>query len=334
MTIITSENYWSVVFSELQSEIERNGHVKYLYISKKYDQAIKVVEDRIRAWYGKYALQNKVSLRQAYRKLPKDQLDQFHSMIEEYIRYWHTELGYDQDEINGQKVSEKDTSDDASESDITESFSDTDSWIETLILYQEKKDVTRYEALVIPIVQEIEKASHETSLALLALIGLTGWGVYKSVTDQFSIRRMSKSKLTKELIKSWAADDLDLYSRFNSNKAKLSSSVKTALVKGFRSEMSVDDVVNEVSKFMGIGQNAAKRLVLTENAYFNSRATYEGLKQAGYTHYRYICRLLPTSCDTCIELHNTVFPLEAYDVGVTASPMHPNCLCYIIGEDK
>ena len=96
--------------------------------------------------------------------------------------------------------------------------------------------------------------------------------------------------------------------------------------------MSVDAVVAEVSKVMGIGQNAAKRLVVTENSFFNTQATYLALKQAGYTHYRYICRLLPTSCEDCIALHNTVFPIEMYEVGVTASPMHPHCLCYIVGE--
>ena len=111
--VITSENYWNVVFRELQSEIERNSHVKYLMISKKYDQAIKAIEDRIRAWYGTHALNNKISLRQAYRKLPKDQLEQFHDMIEIYLKYWHEELGYDKDEL---EVSEKDTSDDTTES--------------------------------------------------------------------------------------------------------------------------------------------------------------------------------------------------------------------------
>lgn len=330
MTVITSENYWNVVFEELQEDVERNGKSKYLLISKRYDEAIKLIEDRIVAWYGRNALGNKVSLRSAYKKLPKDQLEIFGVMINEYIKYWTTELGYDKDEIEStQKVSEKDTS----ESDVSEeTLSDAEAWLETLILYQSKKDVTQYESLVIPIINEIEKVSHETSDALLALTLLTGWAVYDSITKHLKLKPMSQSALRKELLKSWASDGVPLYDRLSANKAKLSSAVKTTLVKGFSREMSVDVVVNEISKMMGVGAGAAKRLVLTENNFFNTHSTYLALKQAKYKYYRYICRLLPTSCEDCIALHNTIFPLEAYEVGVTSPPLHPNCLCYIIGE--
>lgn len=336
MSVINSTNYWEKIFEELQSEIERNGHAKYLYIAKRYDVCIKTIEDKIRAWYGRNALDYKTNLRQAYKKLPKDQLEQFHSMIEEYLRYWNEELGYDKDEL---KVSEKDTTvrenrtdEDVRENRTTESLSDTTDWIEVLKSYRDRPEVTQYESLLIPILQEVEVVSNETSNALLELLVLTGWAVHYDVTKNLKVQALAQEQIKKELLKAWSADNMNLYERFNVNKAKLSTAVKSALIQSFRNEASVDDVITEISKLMGINENAAKRLVLTENAHFNTHATYLALKQAKYTHYRYICRLLPTSCEDCIALHNTVFRMEDYEAGVTAPPLHPNCLCYLVGE--
>ncbi len=320
--VITSSNYWNVVFDELMEEIEENGKAKYLLLEKKYKQTIDRIEERIRFFYGKYATNNKVSLKNAYRTLDKEHLEMFHDLIEQYIKYW-----------DDQKVSEKDTeNEDIRENRTTESLSDATDWIEVLKSYQNKPEVTQYESLLIPILQEVEVVSNETSNVLLELLVLTGWVVHYDITKNLKVQALAQEQIKKELLKAWSADNMNLYERFNVNKAKLSTSVKSALIQSFRNEASVDDVIIEVSKLMGINENAAKRLVLTENAHFNTHATYLALKQAKYTHYRYICRLLPTSCEDCIALHNTVFPMEMYEVGVTASPMHPNCLCYLVGE--
>lgn len=327
--VITSSNYWNVVFDELMEEIEENGKAKYLLLEKKYKQTIERIEERIRFFYGKYATNNKVSLKNAYRTLNKEHLEMFHDLIKQYIKYW-----------DDQKVSEKDTDEkDTENEDVrenrtteNESLSDTTDWIEVLKSYQNKPEVTQYESLLIPILQEVEVVSNETSNALLELLVLTGWVAHYDITKNLKVQALAQEQIKKELLKAWSADNMNLYERFNVNKAKLSTAVKSALIQSFRNEASVDDVVSEISKLMGINENAAKRLVLTENAHFNTHATYLALKQAKYTHYRYICRLLPTSCEDCIALHNTVFRMEDYEAGVTSPPMHPYCLCYIVGE--
>ena len=337
MGVITSNNYWNVVFDELMEEIEENGKAKYLLLEKKYKQTIDRIEERIRFFYGKYATDNKVSLKNAYRRLDKEHLEMFHDLIESYIKYW-----------DNQKVSEKDTDEKNTDSTIrenrtvedvrenrtteNESLSDTTDWIEVLKSYRDKSEITQYESLMIPIIQEFEVVSNETSNELLALLVLTGWKVHYDITKNLKVQALAQEQIKKELLKAWSADNLNLYERFNMNKAKLSTSVKSALIQSFRNEATVDAVATEVSKLMGINENAAKRLVLTENAHFNTHATYLALKQAKYTHYRYICRLLPTSCEDCIALHNTVFPMEMYEAGITSPPLHPNCLCYIVGE--
>lgn len=335
MAVITSTNYWSTVFKELQREVERNGHVKYLMIAKRYDQAVREIEDRLIAWYGKHSIDNKIPLKLAYKKLPPEQLEQFKELIDFYLRNWNEELGYDLEEKPIERIHEVSKEDTTTEYDVVgESINDTNDWIEYLQECRNRDDITHFEALSIPIINEIEKVSQETSDALLGLLITTGWVIHYDIARNLKIQALAEEQLRKELLKAWAVDNMNLYDRFNANKAKLSASVKSALLKGFRNEMGVNEVIAEVSKMMGIGSAASKRLVLTENSFFNTHSTYLALKQAGYTHYRYICRLLPTSCDDCIALHNVVFPMEAYEVGITSPPQHPNCLCYITGEVK
>ena len=328
MAVITSSKYWEVVFDELQERVEANGREKYLLIGKRYDEAIKRIEDRIIAWYGRHAIDNKIPLRQVYKKLPQDQLEQFRELIKFYLRNWNEELGYDVDEKpidHAEKVSFSDT-DDTTETDV---LNDTETWLNVLREYENKEDVTYFEALSIPILNEVEEVSHSTANELLTLLVLTGWTVHHDIAKNMKIQGLAQEALKKELLKSWAVDGVPLYDRFNANKAKLSTSVKSALVKGFRNEMNVNEVVTVVSGLMGIGEAAAKRLVVTENTHFSTYATYLAIKEAGYTEYQYFSRLTANTCEDCMALHLSIFPIEAYEEGVTAPTLHPYCVCYI-----
>lgn len=337
MTVITSSNYWNIVFQELQKQVDNNAKEKYLLIGRKYDLAVKSIEDRIISWYGKHALNSKISLKLAYKKLSPEHLEQFKGMIEFYLRNWHDELGYEID-AHGQKVSQKDTTvreirtveeDDVTETDVSD---DTRDWIMYLRECLDRDDITCYEALAIPIRDKIEHLTHDTNGVLNELLFLTGWVVFDSVAKKHNVSGLSQTALKNELLKAWASDGMTLYERMSRNKATLTGAVKSALIKGFKNEMSVNEVINEVSKVMGIGQAAARRLVVTENTHFSSYSTYLALKEAGYKYYKYVSRMTANTCEDCELLHGSVFPLEAYEEGVTAPSMHPYCVCYIVGE--
>lgn len=326
MAVITSTNYWQTVFQELQEEIERNGRVKYLYIAKRYDEAIRLIEDRIRAWYGRHALDHKAPLKVAYKKLPPEQLEMFKDLIATYLRDWREEFGYDLDEKpteHVEKVSEKDTT---TEYDI---LNDVDEWITYLKECQNRDDITYFESLSIPILNEVEKASLNTAETLLLLLTVTGWTVHSDIAKNLKIQGLTQEALKTELLKSWAADNMTLYERLSRNKAMLSSSVKATLVKGFRNEMTVDAVIAEVSKAMNTGAGAAKKLVVTENTHFNCYSTVLALKEAGYKYYQILATLDSKTCEDCIAWNGDIYRIEDYEPNVTAPPQHSFCRCRI-----
>lgn len=330
---ITSSNYWTVVFRELQEEIERNGRAKYLYIEKRYDECITLIEDKIRAWYGRHALDSKISLKLAYTKLPADQREQFRDLIDAHLRNWNEELGYDLDEKpidHAEKVAKKDTEAEELERLLDEEvLNDVDGWISVLEEYRNKEDVTCFDALIVPILNEVEKVANDTANTLLELLVITGWLVHHDITKNLKVQALAQEQLKKELLKAWASDNMDLYSRFNTNKSKLSASVKSALVKGFRNEMTVDQVITEVSSVMGVGKFAAKRLVTTENTHFNCYSTMLAMKQAGYDAYEIRAVIDSKTCEDCIDWNGDVYPIEMYEPNVTSPPKHSHCRCFI-----
>ena len=66
--------------------------------------------------------------------------------------------------------------------------------------------------------------------------------------------------------------------------------------------------------------NNARRLVRTETARVQNRATQDRYKEAGFTKYRIIAE--PDCCDVCADLQTQVF-----DIDDLVLPAHPNCRC-------
>ena len=66
--------------------------------------------------------------------------------------------------------------------------------------------------------------------------------------------------------------------------------------------------------------NNARRLVRTETARIQNRATQDRYKEAGFTKYRILAE--PDCCDVCADLQTQVF-----DIDDLVLPAHPNCRC-------
>lgn len=66
--------------------------------------------------------------------------------------------------------------------------------------------------------------------------------------------------------------------------------------------------------------NNARRLVRTETARIQNRATQDRYKEAGFTQYRIIAE--PDCCEVCADLQEQVF-----DIDDLVLPAHPNCRC-------
>ena len=132
----------------------------------------------------------------------------------------------------------------------------------------------------------------------------------------------------------WCSDGKGLSDRIWTNKAalvqKLESSLFDFVSRGQPTAQLTSDLIAEqipMSEFKSIldddfkeAYNNARRLVRTETARIQNRATQDRYKEAGFTKYRIIAE--PDCCDVCADLQEQIF-----DIDDLVIPAHPNCRC-------
>ena len=82
----------------------------------------------------------------------------------------------------------------------------------------------------------------------------------------------------------------------------------------------VSELSNILDKDFREAYNNARRLVRTETARVQNRATQDRYKDAGFTKYRIVAE--PDCCEVCDDLSKQVF-----DIDDLVIPAHPNCRC-------
>ena len=140
----------------------------------------------------------------------------------------------------------------------------------------------------------------------------------------------------KLLDKSWGNDDLNWFERlrddFEYYEAKLFSNIKAAMIR----EFEIDDVIDELEQLITSFGKTEDALGITESTTTKSFARKEIMKTKGAKRYRFYAREDERTCEHCGALHGKVFPIAQFEIGVTASPIHPRCRCWevpIINED-
>lgn len=139
---------------------------------------------------------------------------------------------------------------------------------------------------------------------------------------------LSDEDLGKLLFKEWGVDDKNWLDRLIDNvelwNANIGSDWKRALLR--REPLGV--VLERLNKRFDSIESIINKLGLTESTAMGSMARQEIFKELGISKYRFYTKVDERRCETCGAMHGLVFPMSAYEVGVTASPLHPHCRCW------
>jgi SPP1 gp7 family putative phage head morphogenesis protein len=137
-----------------------------------------------------------------------------------------------------------------------------------------------------------------------------------------------KVDVDKLLTTPWGVDDLYWLGRLETDvnlwKVTIANDIKQAMHKGAR----LDDVLNQLEKRFGSINSIMERLGLTESTAVGSLSRQSIFKELGVTKYQFYTKPDERRCETCGAMHGLIFPISAYEVGVTASPLHPRCRCW------
>ena len=300
-----NKDYWRNRFAQLQESLLKPAD-NYIYeLEKAYNQAQRSIEKDIALWYQRFADNNGITnMADANRLLKSDELKEFKWDVYEYIKYGKENA-----------VNQK--------------------WVKELDNASAKVHINRLEALKIQARQAMErlysglenntdkiiKDTYKDSYYKTAFEIANGTGIYSTLS---SIENQTLEKIIK---KPWASDKINFSERIWGYKTESIDIIYDELTKGIMSGKTVDEISKSLSKAARVKESYARRLVLTETAYFSSLGSKECFENLKIKKYEIIETLDKNTCEKCGKLDKKVYDIEKFEVGVTAPPFHCNCRC-------
>ena len=126
----------------------------------------------------------------------------------------------------------------------------------------------------------------------------------------------------------WGVDDATWVARLSDDVDLWEAYIANDLKRSFMRQANIDEVIEQLDKRFMSMERIIKRLALTESTAVGSIARKQIFKELGIKKYRFYAREDERTCEHCGSLHGLTFPMTAYEVGVTASPIHAHCRCW------
>ena len=126
----------------------------------------------------------------------------------------------------------------------------------------------------------------------------------------------------------WGVDDSKWSNRLSDDVVLWTAYVMNDIKRSMIRQDNIDAVLDQIDKRFRTIENVMRALVVTESTAVGSIARKEIFKELGVEKYQFFTRADERTCDVCGSLHGVIFPMSAYEVGVTASPVHPGCRCW------
>jgi SPP1 gp7 family putative phage head morphogenesis protein len=126
----------------------------------------------------------------------------------------------------------------------------------------------------------------------------------------------------------WGVDDAIWATRLKDDVELWNARVNADLKRSILKRHTLDEVLELLDKRFKSFDYKLKMLGFAESTAVGSIARREIFKELGITKYKFYAREDERTCEECGALHGLIVPISAYEVGVTASPIHPNCRCW------
>lgn len=81
-----NSEYWKNRFVEMEEATHQTSVKKTMDIQEQFDKSQKIIEEKINAWYQRYANNNNISLLEARKSLNDKELKELKWDVEEYIK--------------------------------------------------------------------------------------------------------------------------------------------------------------------------------------------------------------------------------------------------------
>ena len=297
-------DYWAKRMSALMDAEMHKADDYGKDVSAAYRRAARSMQADIEKWCAKFADNNGISMAEARKALKKDELEEFHWTVGEYIKHG---------EENGISAD----------------------WTKQLVNASSRVHISRLEALQIQCYERaneaiggLENGLHDTLSSIYEdTYYHTAYEVQKAAGHGVPFAKIDTAQVDKILSKPWAADGADFSERIWKNRTQLLQELNAGLTQGIIRGDPPDKLVQHLSKRFDVSENRAQTLVQTESTFFANQAQADNFAELGVEKYEIVAALDSTTCETCAAMDGKQFPLKEEAAGINAPPFHARCRC-------
>lgn len=295
-------NYWEERFIYLNERLLDQGEEYKQYLAGQYEKAAEQIQKKIERFYQRFAAAKSISLAEAERLLNTEERKLFQMSLAEYIQKG------EENAVDGR-------------------------WIQELETASNVYHIDRLTALKLSIRQEIEilKAAEVTGLKN-TLENIYFDGYYQSIYEiqkglgyASPFQKLDTRTIEKAAVKPWAPDGKNFSDRIWRDKTKLVQILEERIPQAIIQGQGPDGIIKEVAHVMEVDQRAAARLVQTESAFIASASREDCYEELEVERFQFLATLDLLTSDICREKDRKIFDRKDYEIGVNASPLHPNC---------
>ena len=132
----------------------------------------------------------------------------------------------------------------------------------------------------------------------------------------------------KPLNEPWGADEKTWLERLEDDVALWCAYILFDIKQSFHQRKHIDSVITKLDKRFKSMDYVLKTLGLSESTAVGSAARRMIFQRLGVGKYQFYTKADERTCEVCGSMHGLVFPISAFEIGVTASPLHPRCRCW------
>ena len=302
-----NRDYWAKRMQALEDEQYRRSEAYYRDVQKQFRMASNNLQMEIEHWYGRLAENNGISYASAKKFLKASELEEFRWTVEDYIKAGR-ENAVDQ------------------------------RWMKQLENASAKYHISYLSAMKLQIQQHAELLFSEFEGGLTDYLHndyaeqfyRTAYEVSKGAGVGFNLSRLDEGRIDQLIKRPWAQDGKAFSDRIWSNKEKLVNTLHTELAQCLIRGEPAKAAAGRLAERMGVSQNQAANLVMTESAAISSAAQKQCFRELGVDRYQFDATLDGRTCDFCQEMDQKVFGMSEFEIGVTVPPVHPRCRCCVV----
>lgn len=297
-----SKRYWKNRFAQMEVADYKKTEKYIKDVEEQFRIAQNSITMDIERWYGRLADNNDISLSAARRLLKKDELEEFHWGVEQYIK------AGEENAINKK-------------------------WMKQLENASAKTHISRLEAMKIQIQQHSEFLYTKYHNGVTDFLNKsyadrfyqTAYEIQKGIGVGSNLAELDIRKINKVLTTPWATDGKNFSDRIWSNKDKMIKELHRELSQSIIRGEDPQKAINNLSKALNASKNNTGRLIMTEMAAISSAAQKDCFTELDVEQFEVVATLDSHTSDICQGMDGQHFPMSEYEIGITAPPFHVNC---------